>query len=175
MTESEFIANIKKVKGNRKHKASNSYGVNDAYAFYLNNSSRLANAAQFRAIIEHVNSKMANYISSGKKVELPLNMGFFEVSKRPASAKIIDGKVTATYAINWNDTLKLWNEDGEARKNKTLIRDIAPYVFRVRYYKARNSYENQSFVKFKTNRNIKLSLKENIKNNNIDAYLQYGD
>jgi len=100
-------------------------------------------------------------------------MGSLQVLKRPASARIKDGKLRISYHINWNETLKLWYEDAEARENKTILRHETKELYKAVYIKYRATYENKSFYKFTLTRDLKKKLKYNIQEGLIDAFLLY--
>ena len=58
----------------------------------------------------------------------------------------------------------------EAFNNKTLVRLPERNIFRIKYNKNTANYNNKSFMEFQVNRNIKMRLKQKIKNNEIDAF-----
>lgn len=82
---------------------------------------------------------------------------------------IVDNKLRINYPVNWHDTIKLWFEDEEARKNKTLLRDESREGYTIKYNKYDANYENKCFYEFAVNRFIKKALKDEIKNNKIDS------
>ena len=96
-------------------------------------------------------------------------MGKLELRKFQKGVSLVDGKLKITYPINWEDTLKLWFEDEEAKKNKTLVRNECDFVYHVRYDKYDATYENKSFYQFTLNRFIKIKLKDKILKGEIDT------
>lgn len=170
-----FKSNILHLQDSREHKIKKSLGVYDAYKYIRKNKwfdiGRKLTEHEFYSIIRKVNSMLANNLCSGNPVVFPNRMGQLELRKRK-SLPIIDnkGKLKVTYAIDWDKTLKLWYEDKEAYENKTLVKMPEKNIFRVKYSKVTATYNNKSFMDFQVNRRIKKLLKDNIKNNLIDAY-----
>ena len=96
-------------------------------------------------------------------------MGELELRKYERGVSLVNGRLKVTYPIDWEETIRLWFADEEAKKNKTLLRREEKYVYHVRYCKHDANYENKSFYQFALNRFIKLALKDNIKNNQVDT------
>lgn len=170
MTREELL----KVKGPRKHKITGSLGVYDAYKWIRRNKwfgKKSITEHDFYSIIRAVNKEIANELLLGNKVILPNRMGTLEIRKSETSVKFINGELYNNLPIDWDKTLKLWCEDEEAFKSKTLVKIQEKEVFRVYYNKTKANYNNKSFYKFKVNRELKNRLKNNIKEGLIDAYL----
>ena len=170
MTREELI----KINGPREHKITGSLGVYDAYKWIRKNKWFGKNPItehNFYSIIRTVNKEIANELLLGNKVILPNKMGTLEIRKSKTSIKFVNGKLYNNLPIDWDKTLKLWCEDEEALKNKTLVKIQEKEVFRVHYNKTRANYNNKSLYKFKVNRDLKKRLKDSIKNGLIDAYL----
>lgn len=166
---------IQTVKANTKKQAKvrGSYGVYDAYKHIRRNKwydiGRPVTEKEFYSIIRGVNKLLADEIALGHKVTFPSRMGYLELRKVENGVSIVDGKLKITYPINWDETLRLWFEDEEAKKKKTLVRDESKFRYRVRYNKYDATYENKSFYQFDLNRFIKQKLKDNIKSNKTDT------
>lgn len=160
-------------KGKKNFKVSKSFGVYDVYKAIRKNGwydiGRPLKEHEFYSIIRKVNRLMADEIAKGKTVIFPHRMGKLELRKFETGVSIVDGKLKITYPINWAETLKLWFEDEEAKKNKTLKRDEEKFVYHVKYCKHDANYENKSFYQFDLNRNIKRALKDNIKKGITDT------
>lgn len=173
MDYKEFNKIITKKGLPKKAKVTNSWGVYDAYKFIRKQKwydiGRPLKEHEFYSIIRKVNDLLALEVSQGNEVVFPCRMGKLELRKIRRGVSIVDGKLKNTYPINWDETLRLWFEDEEARKDKTLLRNETQYVFHVKYNKFNANYENQCFYEFTLNRFIKLALKDNIKKGKIDA------
>ena len=169
----EFVENICKKRGIKNFKVSNSFGVYDVYKKMRKNGwydiGRAVKEKEYYSIIRKVNDYLAEEIINGNTVTFPHRMGSLELRKFKKGVSIVDGKMVVTYPIDWQETLRLWFEDEEERKKKTLLRTESKYVYRVRYCKGDANYENKSFYEFALNRFIKKALKDKIINREIDT------
>lgn len=98
-------------------------------------------------------------------------MGILELRKNKVKFEFRNNKVYTNLPIDWDRTIKLWCEDEESYKNRTLIKMEEKEIFRVLYNKSKANYKNQMFYQFKVNRELKRLLKNNIKEGNVDAFL----
>ena len=171
----DFKSAIQGLQNTRTHKVTNSLGSYDAYKYIRKNKwfniDRPLTEHEFYQIIRRINNYLAEELINGNDVIFPNRMGKLELRKRN-SLPVIDknGNLKVTYAIDWDSTLKLWYEDEEAFNNKTLVRLPERNIFRIKYNKNTANYNNKSFMEFQVNRNIKVRLKQKIKNNEIDAF-----
>lgn len=175
MSYSEFRSTILHINSNREHTVKNSLGVYDAYKYIRKhkwfNIGRPLLEKEFYQIIRKINNYLADELVKGNDVILPLKMGRLELRKRNSLPTIDENnKIKVTYAIDWDRTLKLWYEDIEAFNNKILIKIPEKSIFKVHYCKSIANYKNKSFMEFKVNRDIKIRLKQKIKNNEVDAF-----
>lgn len=170
-----FIDSIKKVKGHRVHKVVKSLGVYDAYKYIRKNKwfdiGRPVTEHEFYTIIREVNKLLAEELSNGNDIKFPHRLGGLEVRKYNASIYLTKGKVKTNLPIDWNRTLKLWEEDKISYKNKVLIRQEEKEIYKIFYNRTKANYNNKSFYEFKVNRQIKQRLKENIREGKIEAFL----
>ena len=113
---------------------------------------------------------MAIKLLMGEDIILPCKMGKIEVRKYNRSISIKNGKVVTNLPIDWNRTLKLWSEDEEAYKERTLIKMEEKEIFKVIYNRSRADYNNKSFYEFSINRELKKQLKKKIKEGSFDAF-----
>lgn len=171
----DFRRKVLKVDQPRVHKITNSYGVYDAYKYIRKNKwfniGRNLTEHQFYYIIRTINNYLADLLVIGKDIHLPCRMGNIEVRKKENNITFKDGKLKAHLPIDWDKTLKLWSEDEEAYKKRTLVKTEDKETFRVWYNKTKANYNNQSFYEFKANRDLKIRLKKKIKNGNFDAFI----
>lgn len=170
----DFLNSIKKVNESRKHKVTNSLGVYDAYKFIRKNKwfniGRSLTEHEFYSIIRKVNDYLADNFIHGSDIKLPCRMGRIELRKYDARIAIDEGKVRTNLPIDWDKTLKLWYEDEESYKNKTLVKMEEKEIFKVYYNKQLADYNNQTFYEFSANRDLKRRLKRRIKEGKIDAF-----
>ena len=171
----EFIAQVKKVKGNRKHQITNSYGVIDGFNYYKtikpNNKEYNITIQDYRKLIRQINKRLAEALLEEGQIILPHALGRLEIRKYKPSVKFKNGKILNTMPIDWNSTLSLWHQDEESRNNKQLVRKIESWIYRIHYNRYKADYSNKSFYKFHTNRNLKLKIKNKINEGNLEAFL----
>lgn len=169
----EFLAEVQKQRTPKPRKVTNCWGVYDAYKQARKNGwydvGKAVSEHDFYSIVRQVNKLIAEEIANGNSVTFPSRMGKLELRKIPRGVSIVNGKLKVTFPPDWSETMKLWYEDEEARKNKTLVRDESPFGYKVKYEKFDATYENKMFYQFTLNRFIRRVLKENIKNGKIDS------
>lgn len=175
MEEQEFLNKVRKVKESRNHKVKNSYGIYDGYKFYRKNKPKdpkyVLTESQYFAITRKVNKFLAEALSKGEDVILPFRLGRIEVRKYESRITWDGKKVKSNLPIDWDRTLKLWYEDEEAYKNKTLIKVEEKEIYKVYYNRNIAEYKNKSFYQFNINKDLKRRLKQNIKEGSLDAFM----
>lgn len=171
---SDFRRKVLKLNEPRTHEVRNSLGTYDAYKFIRKNKwldiGRPVTEHEFYTIIRQVNNLLADNLVNGEDIVLPQRMGTIELRKYDSSITFKDGKLVTNLPIDWDRTLKLWSEDEEAYKERTLIKMEEQEIFKVFYNKSRANYENKSFMQFEVNRDLKRRLKQKIKSKAIDAF-----
>lgn len=169
-----FKSSIQKLNDTRIHKVNNSLGVYDAYKWIRKNKwlniGKCLTEHEFYGIIRKVNDYLANELVKGNDIRLPNRMGRLELRKYDARITFDGNKVKTNLPIDWDKTLKLWYEDEESYKSKTLIKMEEKEIFKVYYNKHLADYNNQVFYEFNINRDIKRRLKQRIKEGKIDAF-----
>lgn len=178
MTLQEFSSQVRRASSHHEHKITNSYGVYDYFKFYRRTKPRekrfVLTESQYFAIIRRVNSALAALFVTGKEIRFPMRMGTLELRKSVKTPKIgPDGKVVFNTLIDWDKTIKLWYEDEEAYKNKTLIKQESKEVFKTFYNKSVATYNNKSFYLFQLNKELRREISKNIRKGKIDAFLIY--
>jgi len=175
MGEKEFLAQVKKVKGNRVHKVTRSWGVYDAFKWYRkhkpDDKKYVLADVQYLHIIRTVNTLLREELLKSEDIVFPARMGKLEVRRREVSYKKENGKIKTNLPIDWNATLKLWYEDEECKENKLLVRANLSKIFRIYYNKSKALYNNKTFYQFTPNRELKILLNRAIKSNHkFDAF-----
>lgn len=175
MTYEEFKSKVQHLSESRKHKVTNSIGVYSAYKWIRKNRwlniGRCLTEHEFYSIIRKVNGYLADSFLHGNDIKLPHRMGRIELRKYNVRVSLDGEKVKTNLPIDWDKTLKLWYEDEEAYKNKTLVKMEEKEIFKVYYNKQLADYNNQVFYEFNVNRELKKALKKNIKEGRVDAFL----
>ena len=173
-----FRREVLKVNKSRVHKVKNSLGVYDAYKWLRKNKwldMEPISEHDFYAIIRAVNKALAKSFLHLGSINLPLRMGEIILRKYHPSITSQDGKIKTNLPVDWDSTLQLWSEDKESYKKRTLIRLEEKEVFKVLYDKSKALYNNKSFYTLELNRDIKLSLKKQLKNGLLDAFMLCGN
>lgn len=170
----EFKSNIQKLHDSRKHKVTNSLGVYDAYKWIRKDKwkeiGQLLTEHEFYSIIRGVNKLLAENLINGEDITLPCRMGRLELRKYEPKFKFKDNKLITNLPIDWDRTLKLWYEDEESHKKKTLVKMEEKELFKIYYNKSIANYNNKTFYQFNVNTELKKKLKSNIKEGNVDAF-----
>lgn len=172
----DFKRKVRKVNCPRKYKINNSLGVYDGYKYYRKNKPKekkyVLSESQYFAIIRKINLLLIEELLQGNEITIPNRMGIIELRKFNSNIRIDkDGKVHTNLPIDWNKTLELWYEDEESYKNKTLVKMEETELFKIYYNKSSANYENKSFYEFVFNKDLKVRLKQKIKEGKIDAHL----
>lgn len=171
----EFRRKVLKVDHSRNHKVKNSIGVYDIYKHIRKNKwyniGQPITEHQFYTIIREVNNVLADNLLKGNDIVFPNKMGRLEVRKFEPIIRFDDNKLTVRLPIDWDRTLKLWSEDEEAYKERTLVKMEEKEIFKVCYNKTRADFPNKGFYQLQINRDLKIALKKKIKLGNFDAFL----
>lgn len=172
MDNIEFRSSILKLNGTRKHKVSNSYGIHDCYKYYKKHRKYKYSITEslYSKIIKEYAELIIIELLKGKEVKLPSNLGSLEIRKYPTYVKF-DGKLKTNLPIDWNRTIKLWEEDKQAHINKTLIRIETKEIYKVYYNRNKAKYKNKCFYQLNINRELKNKIKEKVNNGELNAYL----
>ena len=175
MTYEEFKSEVQHLNSPRKHKVTNSIGVYSAYKWIRKNGwlniGRCLTEHEFYSIIRKVNDYLADSFLHGNDIKLPHKMGRIELRKYNTRVSFDGEKVKTNLPIDWNKTLKLWYEDEEAYKKRTLVRVEGKETFKVYYNKQLAYYNNQVFYEFNVNRELKKRLKQRIREGVLDGFL----
>ena len=171
----DFLNSIKRVNGPRIHKVKNSYGVYDGFKYYRKNRPKehkyVLTESQYFSIIRRVNELLGEALINGEDVTLPYRLGRLEIRKYEARITTDGKKVRTNLPIDWDRTLKLWYEDKESYKNKTLIKVEEKEIYKVYYNRNVADFTNKAFYQFDVNRELKRRLKQNIKEGKLDAFI----
>jgi hypothetical protein len=169
-----FRREVLKLNEPRTHAVRNSLGVYDAYKYIRKNKwldlPRPVTEHEFYAIVRQVNNLLAETLLSGGDIVLPHRLGVIELRKYDARISFNGDKIVTNLPIDWDRTLKLWSEDENAYKERTLIKMEEKEIFKVFYNKRTANYENKSFMQFEVNRDLKRRLKQKIKSKAVDAF-----
>lgn len=159
-------------KNNHPFEIRNSWGVYDYYKAYRHQQfaarKKHLNQKEYFRLIRLVNSMLMDKFIEDKRLKLPYDMGEILALGYNHSLKIVDGKVKTSRGVDWDKTLRLWYEDAEAEKNKTLIRREYVVGMDVQYRKLHAHYKNKSFYRFKMHREKLELLRRSVKNSSFE-------
>lgn len=175
----DFRKKVLKVDGPRIHRVRNSLGTYDAYKYIRKNKwfdiGRPLTEHEFYSIIRRMNNYLAETLLDGEEIILPCRMGSIELRKIEPKVRVKGGIInTNSFPIDWDKTLKLWSEDEDAYKERTLVKAEEKEIFKVYFNKKYATFNNKSFYEFEVNRDLKIRLKQRIKSGAIDAFKLYG-
>lgn len=157
----------------RTFRATNSFTIYDIYKYIRKNKwydiGKPLTEHDFYLIIRTVNKLLAKKLIQGEMIVFPYKMGSIELRKARRGVRLNNGKISVSYPINWDATLRLWYKDSEAMKQKVLIRYENDVIYKVVYDKSKAYYRNKSFIAFSLNNKLKKSLKEGICSGDIDC------
>ena len=141
----------------------NSYGVYDYYKYYRHNRPKdrsyyKMNEAQYYKLIRTVNEYLIDLLFQNKRLELPDGFGELIILRRDSKVIIKDGKVKTNRPVNWDATIRLWFEDKEAEKNKTLVRWDVDHVTTIKYLRTNAKFRNKAFYELQLVRRLKKRL-----------------
>jgi hypothetical protein len=175
MSYSDFKKKIIKANENHNFTVTNSNGTKNAWRWIKKNKwldiGQEVTEREFGLIIKAINQTLQDQLISGKDVTFPHRMGRLEIRKFKAAIEFRDGKLVTNLPVDWERTLKLWYEDSESHKAKTLVRYESPERFTIYYNRDKALYNNKSFYQFIPTRVIKRRLKDRIAAGNYDALL----
>lgn len=170
------IQDIQKVHSKRNTKVRNSWGIFDAFRQVRREGwpeiGKTVEYKLFSDIVSKVNEALAKRVILGKPVKLPERMGIIEIRKKERFLRIKNGKLFTNMPVNWRATVKLWEEDEEARRDKSLIR-FENDIYSTHYSKYGATYNNQIFYTFQLTRAVKRALSKSVRDGKTDAFLYY--
>lgn len=176
MDYKEFNTQIRKAREPKSFRVNNSWGVYDCYKAIRKHQwfdiGRPLKEHEFYSIIRKVNKLFAQEVAGGGEFTFPSRMGKLEIRRAVPGVSIVEGKLKNTYVIDWGSTVRLWYDDEEAKRKKTLVR-FENDIFHVKYNKFTANFENQSFYEFDTNRFLRKALQENVRQGKIDTLYGY--
>lgn len=172
---SDFRKQVLRLTDTKVHKVRNSYGVYDGFKYYRthrpNEHKYVLTESQYFSIIRKVNDLLRESLIDGEDIIFPHRLGRLEVRKYATKVSLKDGKLKTNLPIDWDKTLKLWAEDEESYKNKTLIRAEEKEVYKIFYNRVVADFTNKSFYQFNANRELKRQLKQTIKEGKLEAFM----
>lgn len=167
-------------KGKSEEKIKSHINTPEQYEYYLNtncndeNSLFYVPSKLYTKIIKEINDEIIKCLLNGDEIKLPYKTGRLSIKKyKQKIHKDKDGNINlSNFPINWDATLKLWEEEPELKKKKHLVRYMNKNleVYEFVYTRAYANYKNKTACRFRPTRTNKLKLKNAIKNNTIEVF-----
>ena len=171
----EFRKEILKVSKPRKSYITGSLGVKQGYKYYQKTHPKghkyVLCEGDYYKIIRGINELLIEELYKANTIKFPYRMGLLELREYTPKVQFKNGKIQNTYYLDWDATLKLWYEDESSRNNKTVVRKRGSSIYRLIYIKgSKAKYANKKFFEFRPCRSLRQKIKEEINNNNVNAY-----
>ena len=146
----------------RHHKILSDFGLSDYYSYYKSNGGT-ENKKLHSKVIREFHRAIGNLLVTEEyNFKIPKRLGVLCVKKERNFVSVKDGKLITNLPVNWKDTLKLWEEDSEAKSAKTLIRyenyHSNRFSYRFRYLKKKAIFKNKNVYRIWVNRKVKKQL-----------------
>jgi hypothetical protein len=147
------------LKDKRNHKIKSDFGISDYYKYYKQKGGSLA-YNKYKQVFLMFNEGLYPILADGYAVTLPRKMGTLQVFKHEAKIEWDEeaGKFKTNRRIDYNETIKLWAEDEEAKKNKVLIRFTNKYIYNLKYLRTKANFKNKFIYLLHANRSLKKAI-----------------
>lgn len=156
----EFLKGIKNYKCPKA--VSHSWGVYDYFKYYRKNKPKdkkyVMKEGVFYRVIRMVNQLLADDLVKNHYLELPYQMGEIKIYQEKTKSFFKDGKIRTNRVVDWYNTLELWYNDDEMRKEKRLIYRDLPIKPRFRYDKTKAFFANRAFYEMRLSSDVKTRL-----------------
>lgn len=174
----EFKKRVRRASSHHVHKIRNSWGIYDGYKYYRKNRPKskeyVLSESQYFAITRQINNIIAENMTLGFSFKMPCRMGQLILKKYETKVTIDEqGNVHDNYPVDWDATLQLWYEDKESYDNKTLVKREEKEIYKFQYDKSSANYNNKSFYEFTINRDLRIKLKQRIKEGAVDTIYSF--
>lgn len=149
----------------RHHRITSDYGIADYYKFYRSIGGKLS-TKEFNKVIRDFHYEVGSILLDREySFKIPSRLGVLTITKVKTYIKYdpINKMIKTNLPPNWKETNKLWEEDPEAKANKTIIRlenqHTNKFKYRFLYKKHSANYPNKTIYKFRASRQLKQRLK----------------
>jgi len=171
----EFRAEILKVKGKRNRKIKNCYNVADYFAYYKKTKpdTKEFSISQptYSAIIKNINNRLRQHLIEDGELKLPCDMGILKIHKTIVKPKVVDNKLIYNSAVDWQSTMKLWEDDPESKVAKTVVKFNPGDRYRIKYLNKRcRLFKNKEYFIVLPTREWKHELVKAIKDGLVNNF-----
>lgn len=160
MKQEEFnrqILRLGSTKGT-KFKINNSNGTKEAWRWLEKNKwfglEEKVSEHDFGLIVKTINSSLLDQFLSGHSIKFPFGMGRLELVK----GTVVHKRNKDTHPVNWQATLKLWNEDSECKNRKLLVKFGIDHLYKIMYNKSKCHYRHKNYYRFTPTRSFKKRM-----------------
>lgn len=167
------VNEIKKANGKRKKRLPR-YPVRSLYEKCKAALPAGMDMKTWREVTNTLNEEMVSDLIDGKLIKLPHDMGSISLRRKPRSVRFDEnGKPKINTPIDWGATTKLWSEDENALRNKTLIHFDSSNIYAFVWSKENITYLYANRIEFKPIRTANLRLRDRLKDGEIDCLAFY--
>lgn len=144
-------------------------------SFFKNKKIKVVNRKQYSEILYYYYRRcFEEMVLNNKTLKMTARLGSIKIFKRePFFFKTSDFD-NIDLPIDYNATLKLWNQDEEAKANKQIVRHLNEhsdgYVYFYKWIKQNSNVTNKNWYKFKATRTNKLLLSSEVKKGNVECF-----
>ncbi len=165
---------IKRTEG----KINTDYGMKDYYKYYINNCKDPVDSKRHTKVISEFNKAIVDLIiNDGLEYNPPILQFTFCIRKSIRIPRIKNNKLINTTPIDWKSTKELWEDNEQAKQNKTIIRFLnnhtSKFIFRIKALKSGNYYLNKKLYRFKACRSFQRLLAKRILDTTQDNFQAY--
>jgi hypothetical protein len=93
-------------------------------------------------------------------IDLPNRLGTLFLRRIETKPRIIEGKVRYVAPVDWYNTKKLWEEDTEAKANKTLVKFTPGEVYHIKYLSNFALHRKTKYYTFRLEDSIIMNMQE---------------
>lgn len=159
----------------KENKIKNHFGIANYFKWYGDNYEVRVDRQKFNDICSEFNLGITDLMLNDNVSYSPPLLGFtFSIRKTERIPKIKNGKLVNKLPVNFKETLKLWRNDEDAKKNKILIRHTnthtGRYIFSIRIIKTGKIYSNKKYYQFKPSRMFQRALAARIFDDTKDSF-----
>lgn len=167
MTFEEFYTEtLKKRGGGKKFTVTNSYKTEEMFYYYRKNSKYKFDRGLYRKISDAINLKIAYYLTEDRSFKFPFNLGYVIIERREPK----NYKKYVRHIVDWRETIKLWYEDEECRKNKVKVLKKKKPHLDISYLRDIQRFPKSKMILFNLSRSFKMRLNKMFENGNYECY-----
>lgn len=136
----------------------------DAWSYYRKNSKYKLEHKEYLRVLNALIQAFVDDLAELLIVKLPQGLGVLRIIEKvytPTVGK--DGKITGLPPIDWGSTIKLWEKDEEAKKEKLLLRYKRNIFHIVEYSKAGCTFKNKSVFTFFPSKRMRIYISNKLK------------